>query len=171
MIVLRVPLLSMVFQWFWYHWTITIECFLTDWPLTSMVFQWFSTNSGTMVNDGFGPFKRPKQARNCHISHFLTNALHDKERRLMNPPNHCRVPRTFCRLKIKSKLFGLWGQHFAAIAKFQWFSKSPSPLNGMVWGNHWVQWFWGQATIGFDGCRWLSTIGPTMEWLHTIVEV
>ena len=33
------------------------------------------------------------------------------------------------------------------------------------------QWFLGQATIGFDGFRWLSTIGPTMEWLHTIVEV
>ena len=40
------------------------------------------------------------------------------------------------------------------------------PLGSMVF-----QWFWGQATIGFDGLRWLSTIGPTMEWLHTIVEV
>ena len=29
----------------------------------------------------------------------------------------------------------------------------------------------GQATIGNDGFRWLATIGPTMEWLHTIVEV
>merc|ERR1719341_2015563 len=33
------------------------------------------------------------------------------------------------------------------------------------------RWFWGHATIGFDGLRWLSTIGPTMEWLHTIVDV
>ena len=40
------------------------------------------------------------------------------------------------------------------------------PLGSMVF-----QWFWSQATIGFDGFRWLSTIGPTMEWLHTIVEV
>ena len=40
------------------------------------------------------------------------------------------------------------------------------PLGSMVF-----QWFWGHATIGFDGLRWLSTIGPTMEWLHTIVEV
>ena len=40
------------------------------------------------------------------------------------------------------------------------------PLGSMVF-----RWFWGQATIGFDGLRWLSTIGPMMEWLHTIVEV
>ena len=40
------------------------------------------------------------------------------------------------------------------------------PLGSMVF-----RWFWGHATIGFDGLRWLSTIGPTMEWLHTIVEV
>ena len=40
------------------------------------------------------------------------------------------------------------------------------PLGSMVF-----QWFWGHTTIGFDGLRWLSTIGPTMEWLHTIVEV
>ena len=30
---------------------------------------------------------------------------------------------------------------FATIANFQWFSKLPSPLNGMVEGNHWDQWF------------------------------
>ena len=29
----------------------------------------------------------------------------------------------------------------------------------------------GQATIGNDGFRWLFTIGPTMEWLSTIVQV
>ena len=40
------------------------------------------------------------------------------------------------------------------------------PLGSMVF-----RWFWGHATIGFNGLRWLSTIGPTMEWLHTIVEV
>ena len=31
--------------------------------------------------------------------------------------------------------------------------------------------FLGQATIGNDGFRWLFTIGPTMEWLSTIVQV
>ena len=65
--------------------------------------------------------------------------------------------------------------HFATIAKFQWFLKAPSPLNGMVrvkpLDSMVFRWFWCQATIGFDGFRWLSAIGPRMEWLHTIVEV
>ena len=33
------------------------------------------------------------------------------------------------------------------------------------------RWFWGKTTIGNDGFRWLCTIGLTMEWLCTIVEV
>ena len=47
----------------------------------------------------------------------------------------------------------------ATIANFQWFSKSPSPLNGMVEGNHWDQWFSDGfgirqplVTMVFDGC-------------------
>ena len=73
---------------------------------------------------------------------FLTNKLDDREMRQMNLPDHVKVPMLFCRLK--TKLFGLLRPQFATIAKFQWFSKAPSPLNGMVRGNHWVQWF-------FDG--------------------
>ena len=38
----RPPLPSMVFQWFWQSWTITIECFLGVQPLEPMVFRWFS---------------------------------------------------------------------------------------------------------------------------------
>ena len=33
------------------------------------------------------------------------------------------------------------------------------------------RWFLGQATIGNDGVRWLSTIGPRMEWSGTIEQV
>ena len=40
------------------------------------------------------------------------------------------------------------------------------PLGSMVF-----RWFWGKTTIGNDGFRWFCTIGPTMEWLCTIVEV
>ena len=40
------------------------------------------------------------------------------------------------------------------------------PLGSMVF-----RWFCGKTTIGNDGFRWLCTIGPTMEWLCTIVEV
>ena len=42
-------------------------------------FSMVSPNSGTMVNNGFGPFERPKKACNRDISHFLTNALDDRE--------------------------------------------------------------------------------------------
>ena len=59
----------------------------------------------------------------------------------MNPPNHFRVPRPFCRLKAKSKLFGILGPHFATIAKFQWFWKEPSPLNVFSLIDHWHRWF------------------------------
>ena len=40
------------------------------------------------------------------------------------------------------------------------------PLGSMVF-----RWFWGQATIGFNGLQWLSTIGTRMEWFLPIVEV
>ncbi len=54
---------------------------------------------------------------------------------------------------------GLLAHSFATIANFQWFSMLPSPLNGMVEGNHWDQWFsdgFGVRqpliTMVFDGC-------------------
>jgi len=54
---------------------------------------------------------------------------------------------------------GLLAHFFATIANFQWFSKLPSPLNGMVEGNHWDQWFSNGfrvrqplVTMVFDGC-------------------
>ena len=40
-----------------------------------------------------------------------------------------------------------------------------------IWGSMVFRWFWGKTTIGNDGFRWLCTIGPTMEWIGTIVEV
>jgi len=47
----------------------------------------------------------------------------------------------------------------ATIANLQWFSKLPSPLNGMVEGNHWDQWFSDGFGVRqplvmmvFDGC-------------------
>ena len=54
---------------------------------------------------------------------------------------------------------GLLAHSFATIANFQWFSKLQSPLNGMVEGNHWDQWFSDGfqvrqplVTMVFDGC-------------------
>ena len=115
-----------------------------------------------------------KKARNRHILNFLTNKLDDRERRQMNLPDHVKVPMSFCRLKTKSKLFGLLRPQFATIAKFQWFSKAPSPLNGMVWDNHWIQWFFDGLRVRqplesmvFDGCppsvrRWNGYI-PSLK--------
>ena len=40
------------------------------------------------------------------------------------------------------------------------------PLKTMVF-----RWFWVSQPLVTMVFRWLATIGPTMEWLHTIVEV
>ena len=56
---------------------------------------------------------------------------------------------------------------YLTIAIFRWFSRQPSPLNGMVGGNLCVRW----VSDGFgvpqlsctDGFRWSSTIGQTMR--------
>ena len=51
---------------------------------------------------------------------------------------------------------------------FRWFSKQPSPLNGMVGGNHSVRWFsvgfWVSQPLCPDSFRWLSTIGKTIQY-------
>ena len=69
---------------------------------------------------------------------------------------------------------GLLAHSFATIASFQWFSKLPSPLNGMVEGNHWDQWFSDGlgvrqplVTMVFDGCaplvrRWNGNV-PSLK--------
>ena len=74
-----------------------------------------------MVNNGFGPFERPKKAHNRNILNFFRNKLDDRERRQINLTNHVKVPMLFCRLKTKSKLFGILKPQFGTIAKFQWF--------------------------------------------------
>ena len=78
---------------------------------------------------------------------------------------------------------GLLGPHFATIAKFQWFSKAPSPLNGMVWDNHWVQWFFNGfgvrqplVSMVYDGCpplvqRWNGYIPSLKSKQHTKYEL
>ena len=70
---------------------------------------------------------------------------------------------------------GLLAHCFATIVNFQWFSKLPSPLNGMVEGNHWDQWFsdgFGVrqplVTMVFDGCaplvrRWNGYVPSSMS--------
>ena len=65
---------------------------------------------------------------------------------------------------------GLLAHSFATIANFQWFSKLQSPLNGMVKGNHWDQWFSDGfqvrqplVTMVFNGCA------PSVQWWNGYV--
>ena len=59
---------------------------------------------------------------------------------------------------------------FDIIKKFQWFRRTITiEWNG--WRQSLERWFLGQGTIGNDGFRWLSAIGPTMEWFGTIEQV
>ena len=77
---------------------------------------------------------------------------------------------------------GLLAHSFATIANFQWFSKLQSPLNGMVEGNHWDQWFSDGfqvrqplVTMVFDGCapsvrRWNGYV-PSLKSIFDIVVI
>ena len=71
---------------------------------------------------------------------------------------------------------------FATIEKFQWFSGVPSPLNGMVAGNHWKWWFsdgfWVRqplVTMVFDGCpplvrRWNGKVPSSKSTCNWAVK-
>ena len=145
----------MVFQWFWYHKTITIECFFTDWPLTSMVFQWFSTNSGTMVNDGFGLFKRPKKLKiatdpilgQMHL--IMVKGYEWNPQIISESPGH----------------FTDWRQN----QHFQDHILLPSPsFNGFQrHHHHWMEWF--GATIGFNGFS--VDLGSRNHWFRWLTMV
>ena len=143
-------------------WTITIECFFRDGPLISMVFQWFSwilVQWSAMVLAS----KKPKIARKLwHIlfCYHCAYYFRIREHKMLHftIPHH--VSKFFFRFKFVCFMFlVLWAHSFATIAELQWFSKVPSPLNGMVGGNHWDQWFSDGfvvrqplETMVFDGC-------------------
>ena len=148
----RAPLPTMVFQWFCYPMTITIEWFFAEWPLTSMVFQCFyqiQVRLLTMV--------LVMRRRKCNISYFTTNL-----RNLQNALHAPFHPFHFCSIvlictqhlefmidlneDIAFMVLFRKRPHYvfpicATIEDFQWFSEAPSPLNGMVRGNHWKRWF------------------------------
>ena len=75
---------------------------------------------------------------------------------------------------------GFLAHSFATIANFQWFLKLPSPLNGMVEGNHWDQWCSNGfgvrqplVTMVFDGCaplvrRWNGHVPSLKSKLQQI---
>ena len=77
---------------------------------------------------------------------------------------------------------GLLALSFLPSQTFNGFSKLPSPLNGMVEGNHWDQWFsdgFGVRqpleTMVFDGCaplvrRWNGYVPSLKSTLDTIAQ-
>ena len=85
-------------------------------------------------------------------------------------------------LKLVFVFVGLLAPFFATIANFQWFSKLQSPLNGMVEGNHWDQWFSDGfqvrqplVTMVFDGCapsvrRWNGYV-PSLKSTRHVGQV
>ena len=97
--------------------------------------------------------------RKCNISYFTTNL-----RNLQNALHAPFHPFHFCSIVLictQHLEFMTWMKTlpswvlirkrpryefpiFATIENLQWFSEAPSPLNGMVRGNHWKRWF-------FDG--------------------
>ena len=119
-----------------------------------------------MVNNGFGHEKTQKTRKTYRIlrqiwvickilpmHHFILSNLAVKS---TNPDILFFVVAGYC-------------SHFATIENMQWFIEwngQRQPLKTMV-----LRWFWVSRTLVTMVFRWLATIGATMEWLHTIVEV
>ena len=93
----------------------------------------------------------------------------------MNPPDHFRVSRPFCRLRTESKLFWTLRTTFCYHCQVSMVFKGTITIEwnglGQPLGSMVFRWFWSQATISFNSFQWLSTIGSTIEWWHTIPEV
>ena len=140
-----------------------------------MVFQWFSPKSDTMVNNGFGPFERPRKGSQSphnrifsQINLMIENGDKWISQIMSKFPCHFadwRKSLNFWTFKTTICYHCKVSMVFKGTITIEWNGLG-QPLGSMVF-----RWFWGHATIGFDGLWWLSTIGPTMEWLHTIVEV
>ena len=125
-------------------------------------YQWFSNGFLEFWRNGqrwFWPRKNLKLHENCDISYFATTV-----RIILELENiKCFISQFLtmypCQFQSYRVFLVLWAHSFATIAELQWFSKVPSPLNGMVGGNHWDQWFsdgFGVrqplVTMVFDGC-------------------
>ena len=158
-------------------------------PLPTMVFQWFFPNSGTMVNDGFG-YEKIKKKSKCDISHFTTNlrSFLNTLHALFHPFNFWSIV-LICTQHLESmtwmKTLPLWvlnriktplcvssfcyhwkiSMVFRGTITIEWNGQR-QPLKTMVF-----RWFWVSQPLVTMVFKWLATIGPTVEWLHTIVEV
>ena len=127
---------SMVFQWFYHPWTITIECFFADQPLKSMVFRWFFPNSGAMVSDGFDLGKDLK------MRIIVTDPILRELCALFRIQITLLLVNFRCKSTLKDSMFlgfkvgccVCWTSStlFCYHLKLSMVIKLPSPLNGMV---------------------------------------
>ena len=102
----------------------------------SMVFP----NSGAMVSDGFD-LEKDQQMRIIVTDPILRElcVLFRIQITLLLVNFRCKSTLKdsfFFNFKLVVVFVGLSAHSFATIANFQWFSKLPSPLNGMVEANH-----------------------------------
>ena len=156
----------MVFQWFCHLPTIAIKFFTAE-PLTTRVLPWFSkfwVRWSSMVEI----MEKGQNYRSSDFWNFPTVQVF----RLFW---HIDYIYAFKQTQTLNWEFSRHLQHISHDLML-WFSGVPSPLNGMVGGNHWKRWFsdgfWvRQLLVTNDGFQWLSTIGPIMECIGTIVQV
>ena len=169
----------MVSQWFYHPWTITIECFFCRSTIEIDGFSMVFPKSGAMVSDGFDLDKDIKMRIivtdpilrelcvlfRIQITLLLVNFRCKstlKDSMFLSLKVGCCVCWTFSTLFCYHRKLSMV---FKVTITIEWNGWG-QPLGSMVF-----RWFWGKTTIGNDGFRWLCTIGPTMEWLCTIVEV
>ena len=158
----RPPLPSMVFQWFWQSWTITIECFLGGPTIGTNGFSMVFKILRAMVNNGlFYPlwsiFSPLWSIFNLIWTLFEKNTI-------SSPCEWILFGSKWLTLRFEE-----------TIANFQWFLRRPSPLNVFwaVWPlpSMVLRWFFYVAAIAFNGFRWFRTIGQTIRWFRWIVVV
>ena len=154
----------------WYRWFFKVFSTTKPSPLIfsyklTIDFNQFSVgfpNQGTKVNNGFGCKKYLK--KRSIVTYVL---LWQMGVIIQIEYEWIPLPLQFCRPEENIKdFFDFLGPVFATIGKFNWFqlfSKAPWPLNGMVWGNHLIQWFSMVFGSNNHWYWWLSTIGLMME--------
>ena len=176
----KAPLSSMVFRWFYHPWTITIECFFTDQPLKSMVFWWFSqiqVRWSAMVLTLKTDLKLliivtdPILRQLCVLFRIQITLLLVSFR----CKSTLKYSVFFLRFKVGCCVCWTFSTLFCYHRKLSMVFEVSITIEWNGWGQPLgsmvFQWFWGKTTIGNDDFWWLCTIGPTMEWLCTIVEV
>ena len=158
------PSLDHHHRMFFYRSTIEIDGF-------SMVFP----NSGAMVSEGFD-LEKDLKMRIIVTDPVLRELIQIQITLLLvNFWCYSTLKDTYFRFKVGGCVCWTFSTLFCYHRKLSMVFKVTITIEWKSWGQPLgsmvFRWFWRKTTIGNDGFRWLCTIGPTMEWLCTIVEV